>query len=85
VVSWRPSAARPLRRRSPWGYHRGRTDGWGRTKGVAKVVTRSLSATATYSWKYRPAARGAYRIRATVAKTATNLAAASTWRSFKVE
>lgn len=51
----------------------------------AKVVTRSLSATATYGWKCKPTVKGAYRIRATVAKTTTNLAAASPWRSFRVK
>ncbi len=51
---------------------------------TVKTVSRTLSTTQTYSWRYRPLVRGSYRMRTTVAKTATNLAGASTWRSFRV-
>ena len=36
------------------------------------------------TWKYRPAKRGAYRVRLTMAKTATHAATQTKWRSFKV-
>jgi len=50
-----------------------------------KSVKRTISATGAYSWKYKPAKRGAYRMKATLAKTATHTAAKSKWRSFKVK
>ncbi len=49
-----------------------------------KSVARTISATSTYSWKYKPAARGAYRMRAKIAKTLTHTAATTKWRPFKV-
>ena len=50
-----------------------------------KSVKRTIGATGAYSWKYKPAKRGAYRMKATLAKTATHTAAKSKWRSFKVK
>jgi len=50
-----------------------------------KRVARTISATGAYSWKYKPAKRGAYRMRATIAKTARHTAAKTVWRSFKVK
>jgi hypothetical protein len=50
-----------------------------------KSVARTISASGAYSWKYKPARRGAYRMRATIAKTAAHTAATTTWRSFKVK
>ena len=50
-----------------------------------KSVKRTISATGAYSWKYKPAKRGAYRMKATLAKTATHTAAKSKWRSFRVK
>ena len=50
-----------------------------------KRVTRTISATGAYSWKYKPARRGAYRMRATIAKTAAHTAATTKWRTFKVK
>ena len=50
-----------------------------------KRVARTISATGTYSWKYKPLKRGAYRMKATIAKTAAHKAAATKWRSFKVK
>jgi hypothetical protein len=50
-----------------------------------KSVTRTISLTGAYSWKYKPARRGVYRLRATIAKTAAHRAATTTWRSFKVK
>ncbi len=49
-----------------------------------KSVTRTISATGAYIWKYKPATRGAYHMRATIAKTATHTAAKTKWRPFKV-
>jgi hypothetical protein len=49
-----------------------------------KIVSRTLSATHTYSWKYKPPRKGTYRIRATVARTATNKSATSKWKTFRV-
>lgn len=56
--------------------------------GIAWRKVRSLSCplsvAATYGCTMTPAARGSYRIRATVAGTPTNLAGASPWRTFRV-
>ncbi|GEM_PF-2249397 len=49
-----------------------------------KIVSRTLTSTNAYSWKYKPSKKGTYRIRATVAMTATNKAGATKWRTFKV-
>ena len=51
---------------------------------TVKTKLRLISATGTYSWKYKPLRKGAYRMRAQVAKTATHLAAKTVWRKFKV-
>jgi uncharacterized protein (TIGR03437 family) len=48
-------------------------------------VTCAISASGTYSGKYKPAKKGTYRMRATIAKTGTNTAATTTWRTFKVK
>jgi IPT/TIG domain len=50
-----------------------------------KRVARTISPTGAYSWKYKPARRGAYRLRATIAKSATHTAAKTKWRTFKVK
>jgi hypothetical protein len=50
-----------------------------------KTVTRTIGASGAYSWKYKPAKKGSYRIRATMPKTATNTAAATKWLKFKVK
>ena len=50
-----------------------------------KRVARTISATGTYGWRYKPAKRGAYRMRATIAKTAAHTAARTKWRLFKVK
>jgi hypothetical protein len=46
---------------------------------------RTISAKGVYSSRYRPTRKGSYRIRATIAKTATHAAAATKWRKFKVK
>ncbi|MEZ5125010.1 MAG: pre-peptidase C-terminal domain-containing protein [Thermoleophilia bacterium] len=57
----------------------------GSTWAKVKVVSRTLSAAKTYSWTYKPTRKGTYRIRATVAQTATNKSAASSWKTFSVK
>ena len=48
-----------------------------------KSVMRTIRTNGTYSWKYKPAKSGTYRVRATIAKTSTNASAATPWRGFK--
>ena len=48
-------------------------------------VARTIGATRAYSWKYKPAEKGSYRIEATIAETATHTAATTACRTFKVE
>ena len=43
-----------------------------------------IDSTGAYSWQYKPAKKGAYRLRAMVAKTATYAAAKTKWLKFKV-
>jgi photosystem II stability/assembly factor-like uncharacterized protein len=50
-----------------------------------KTARRTIGAGGAYHWMYRPAQRSYYRLRATIAKTATHTAAATTWRVFKVK
>ena len=52
---------------------------------TVKRVARTISATGAYIWKYKPAAKGAYRMRATIARTVAHTAAKTKWRSFKVK
>ena len=47
-------------------------------------LTRTISATGTYKATYKPAKRGSYRIRTTIAKSATNMSAQTVWHMFKV-
>jgi len=55
------------------------------TKWVKLTSTaRTISASAAYIWGYKPARKGAYRIQATIAKTAAHTAAASPWCTFNV-
>ena len=49
-----------------------------------KSTTRTIRASGAYSGKYKPTKKGSYRIRATMAKTGTNTAATTKWRTFKV-
>ena len=52
---------------------------------TVKSVARTISLTGAYSWKYKPARRGAYHMRATIAKTAAHAAATTKWRTFRVK
>ena len=38
-----------------------------------------------YGWTYKAVKQGSYRVRATIARTATRTAARTTWRTFKVK
>jgi hypothetical protein len=51
----------------------------------AKTASCSISAHGAYSWKYKSAKKGAYRLQVTIAKTATHTAAKTKWLSFKVK
>ena len=51
----------------------------------AKTASATITATGAYSWKYKPAKKGAYRIQAAIAKNATNAAATTKWLAFKVK
>jgi photosystem II stability/assembly factor-like uncharacterized protein len=58
-----------------------RSGGWV----TLKPLARTIGVSGAYSGQYKPATRGVYRMRAEIAKTATNTAAATTWRTFKVK
>ena len=51
----------------------------------AKTGSATITSTGAYSWKYKPAKKGAYRMQAVIAKTATHAAAKTAWRAFKVK
>ena len=51
---------------------------------AVKSASRPLAEDGSFVWRYKPAARGSYRMQARVAATAANLAGASAWRSFRV-
>jgi Carboxypeptidase regulatory-like domain len=52
---------------------------------AVKSVARTISASGAYIWKYKPTRRGAYRMRATIAKSAAHTAAKTKWLMFKVK
>jgi len=51
----------------------------------AKTASMTIRATSAYSWTYKATNRGAYRVRAAIAKTAANTAARTAWCSFRVK
>jgi alpha-tubulin suppressor-like RCC1 family protein len=51
----------------------------------AKTFQAPISSTGAYSWKYKPAKKGAYRLQGAIAATATHGAAATRWLAFKVK
>ena len=57
----------------------------GTTWVTAKTGSATVRPTGTYSWLYKPAMRGARRLRATIAKSATHAAAATAWSTFRVK
>ena len=58
-----------------------------RSRQVRKVKSLrcTIAASGTYSCKYKPARKGGYRLRATIAKTDANTAAATKWLRFRVK
>jgi hypothetical protein len=48
-------------------------------------LTRTIGASGTYSRTYKPARKCRYRMRASIAKSGTNMAAKTKWRKFKVK
>jgi photosystem II stability/assembly factor-like uncharacterized protein len=52
---------------------------------TVKAVKRTIGHSGAYSWKYKPAKRGSYRLQATIGKTTTTTAATTKWLSFKVK
>jgi len=58
-------------------------------KGSAWIKATTASATITsagvYSWKYKPAKKGAYRMQAAIAKTDAHAGAATAWLAFQVK
>ena len=51
----------------------------------AKTGSALITSTGAYSWTYKPAERGAYRVRAVLARTATHAAFTTKWLAFKVK
>jgi hypothetical protein len=49
------------------------------------AVTATIAGDCAYSRSYKPAKRGAYRVRVTIAATEATSAAATTWRKFTVK
>lgn len=56
----------------------------GATWTPVKSIFASLSPNGKYSWKYKPVAKGAYRMRAATAKTSVTRAASTKWVAFAV-
>jgi predicted secreted protein len=52
---------------------------------TVKTVKRTIGHSGAYSWQYKPAKRGSYRLQLTIAKAVTHTAAKTTWRGFKVK
>jgi photosystem II stability/assembly factor-like uncharacterized protein len=50
-----------------------------------KTATATIRATSAYSWMYKATTKGAYRVRVTMARTATSAAAKTPWRTFRVK
>ena len=51
----------------------------------AKTASATVTATGTYSWKYKPMKRGTFRVKASIATTATYKASKTAYRTFKVK
>ncbi len=52
---------------------------------AARTVHCTVRSSGTLSWSYKPARKGTYRVRVSIAKTATRSAATTTWHTFKVK
>ena len=51
---------------------------------TVKTVTQRIGAGGSYSWTFKAARSAGYRVRTSMAKTATHTAASTTWYAFKV-
>jgi hypothetical protein len=51
----------------------------------AKTFQAAINSTGVYSWKYKPAKKGAYRMQAVIAASPTSAAATTKWLAFKVK
>jgi hypothetical protein len=51
----------------------------------AKTAKATVTATGTYSWKYKPLKKGTFRVKASIAGTATYKASKSAYKTFKVK
>ena len=51
----------------------------------AKTAKATVTATGTYSWKYKPLKKGTFRVKASIATTATYKASKSAYKTFKVK
>jgi photosystem II stability/assembly factor-like uncharacterized protein len=58
---------------------------WAHRWVTVKTALRTIGSKGGYSWWYKPARRGTFRLRVTIAQTATHTATATTWRKFKVK
>ena len=58
---------------------------WVRKWVTVKILLRTIGAKGGYSGWYKPAKKGSYRLRVTIAKSATHTSAATTWHTFKVK
>jgi hypothetical protein len=47
--------------------------------------TRTITASGTYSWTYKPTARATYRLKAAISATATHMAVTTPWITFAVK
>ncbi len=52
---------------------------------AAKTVLCTIRSGGSNNWSYKPAKKGSYRLRVTLAKTANHMGASTTWRAFKVK
>ena len=51
----------------------------------AKTYSALITSTGSYSWKYKPVKKGAYRMQGSITKTATHAAVTTKWLAFKVK
>ena len=51
---------------------------------TVRALTRTIGTGGVYRWKYWPAERGVFRLRATIARTSTHTFAKTAWRTFRV-
>jgi hypothetical protein len=49
------------------------------------AVVRTVGTAGSFTWTYKPARKGTYRVKAATAATATHAAAKTTWRTFGVD